>query len=123
MTHNPTRRLFSRSALLALSVLIALFAGPASAVTIPTVPVGNAGNTGEFQFQVQGTIGGVSYDYRIGTTEVTNAQYAEFLNFKAASDPLGLYNTWAAMPAPASRAAVRTAAIRTLRRPTWATSP
>jgi hypothetical protein len=26
-------------------------------------------------------------------TEVTNAQYAEFLNFKAASDPLSLYNT------------------------------
>ena len=28
----------------------------------------------------------------IGTYEVTNAQYAEFLNAKAASDPLGLYN-------------------------------
>jgi formylglycine-generating enzyme required for sulfatase activity len=36
--------------------------------------------------------GGVSYSYRIGTTEVTNAQYADFLNAKAASDPLGLYN-------------------------------
>ena len=37
--------------------------------------------------------GGVTYDYRIGTTEVTNAQYAAFLNAKAASDPLALYNT------------------------------
>ncbi len=36
--------------------------------------------------------GGVAYDYRIGTTEVTNAQYAAFLNEKAKSDPLGLYN-------------------------------
>ena len=37
--------------------------------------------------------GGVSYAYRIGTTEVTNAQYVDFLNAKAASDPLALYNT------------------------------
>jgi formylglycine-generating enzyme required for sulfatase activity len=62
----------------------------ASAVTIPTVQVGNAGNGGEVQSE--GTFGAVSYDYQIATTEVTNAQYAEFLNAKAASDPLGLYN-------------------------------
>jgi formylglycine-generating enzyme required for sulfatase activity len=37
--------------------------------------------------------GAVAYNYHIGITEVTNAQYAEFLNAKAASDPLGLYNT------------------------------
>jgi formylglycine-generating enzyme required for sulfatase activity len=36
--------------------------------------------------------GGVDHACRIGTTEVTNAQYADFLNAKAASDPLGLYN-------------------------------
>jgi formylglycine-generating enzyme required for sulfatase activity len=36
----------------------------------------------------------VPYDYSIGTYEVTNAQYAEFLNAKAASDPLGLYNVF-----------------------------
>ncbi len=58
------------------------------AVEIPTVPVGNAGNAKE-SF---GPYGRVTYDYRIGTTEVTNAQYAAFLNAKAASDPLGLYN-------------------------------
>ncbi len=63
----------------------------ASAVTIPTVPVGNLGNAAD---PLTGNLyGSVSYDYRIGTTEVTNAQYAEFLNFKAASDPLALYNT------------------------------
>ena len=44
--------------------------------------------------------GAVSYDYRIGTNEVTNAQYAEFLNAKAASDPLGLYNTSMGSDAP-----------------------
>ena len=32
------------------------------------------------------------YAYYISKYEVTNAQYAEFLNAKAASDPLGLYN-------------------------------
>src|SRR5262249_8394276 len=42
--------------------------------------------------QSQGCFGSVSYAYQVGTYEVTNAQYAEFLNAKAASDPLGLYN-------------------------------
>ena len=64
---------------------------PASAVTIPTVPVGNAGNAGEVQSQ--GTFGAVAYNYRIGTTEVTNAQYVEFLNAVAATDTYGLYST------------------------------
>jgi formylglycine-generating enzyme required for sulfatase activity len=36
--------------------------------------------------------GAVAYAYRISKHEVTNAQYAAFLNAKAASDPLGLYN-------------------------------
>ncbi len=54
------------------------------------MPVGNAGNATD---PLTGNLyGSVSYDYRIATTEVTNAQYAEFLNFKAASDPLALYN-------------------------------
>jgi hypothetical protein len=49
---------------------------------------GNACDT-----QTQGCFGAVFYTYRIAKQEVTNAQYAEFLNAKAASDPLGLYNT------------------------------
>jgi len=61
----------------------------ALAVTIPTVPVGNAGNAND---PSTGNVhGGVAYRYEIGATEVTNSQYAEFLNAKAASDPLGLY--------------------------------
>ncbi len=92
MMSTTTRRLFSLSAAAALSALLVVTdARPIHAVTIPTVPVGNAGNAGEVQSQ--GTFGAVAYDYLIGTTEVTNAQYVEFLNDKAASDPLALYNT------------------------------
>ena len=42
--------------------------------------------------QPSGCFGAVGYAYSIGTYEITNAQYAEFLNAKAKSDPLGLFN-------------------------------
>jgi formylglycine-generating enzyme required for sulfatase activity len=42
--------------------------------------------------------GAVGYTYRIAAHEVTNAQYAVFLNAKAATDPLGLYSTDMATP-------------------------
>ena len=59
-------------------------------INIDTVFVGDAGNAND-----SAGFGGVSYDYHIGTHEVTNSQYASFLNAKAgsASDPNGLYNT------------------------------
>jgi formylglycine-generating enzyme required for sulfatase activity len=63
----------------------------ASAVTIDWVTLGDPGNACDTQ--TQGCFGAVIYTYRIAKQEVTNAQYAEFLNAKAASDPLGLYNT------------------------------
>ncbi len=69
-----------------------LWAGPtalAAPITIDTVPVGNLGNGADTT-----GFGAVDYSYRIGTTEVTNAQYAAFLNAKAVSDPLGLYSTY-----------------------------
>jgi formylglycine-generating enzyme required for sulfatase activity len=59
----------------------------ASAVTIETVEVGDQGNPSD---PTTG-FGAVGYTYAIGKYEVTNAQYAEFLNAKAKSDPLGLY--------------------------------
>ena len=59
-------------------------------------PIGNPGNACDPQSQ--GCFGAVGYDYYIGTYEVTNAQYAEFLNAKAGSDPLGLYNPTMANP-------------------------
>jgi formylglycine-generating enzyme required for sulfatase activity len=69
--------------------------GSARAVTIDTVPVGNAGNAADTQIMSDGTTGygSVAYNYRIGTTEVTNAQYADFLNAVADTDTYGLYNT------------------------------
>ena len=37
-------------------------------------------------------VGAVAYTYQITTYEVTVAQYCEFLNAKAQSDPYGLYS-------------------------------
>jgi formylglycine-generating enzyme required for sulfatase activity len=68
----------------------------AANITIDTVPIGNAGNAPDQLWPQQNPanvqFGSVSYAYNIGRTEVTNAQYAAFLNAKAESDPLGLYN-------------------------------
>jgi hypothetical protein len=75
---------------LALLLFVTL-AAPASAVTFDWVTVGNPGNACEVQSQ--GCFGAVAETYLIAKYEVTNAQYAEFLNAKAASDPLALYNT------------------------------
>ena len=58
-------------------------------VEIEWVTVGNAGNPAD---PTTG-FGRVCYEYRIGKYEVTNDQYAAFLNAVAASDPNGLYNT------------------------------
>jgi len=63
-------------------------AADAAAVTIDWATVGNAGNAADTT-----GFGAVSYEYRIGKTEVTNAQYAEFLNAVAATDTNNLYNT------------------------------
>lgn len=58
---------------------------------MPTVTIDNPGNAPDpFTGNVHGA---VAYTYNVGRYEVTNAQYAVFLNAKAASDPDGLYNT------------------------------
>jgi formylglycine-generating enzyme required for sulfatase activity len=75
----------ARAAVVALSTSSAL-----AQISIPTVPVGNPGNTGETT--INGTFGGVAYTYNVATTEVTNAQYAAFLNAVAATDTNALYN-------------------------------
>ena len=59
-------------------------------ITIPTVPVGNLGNAPDPS--TGGLYGSVAHGYNIGTTEVTNAQYAAFLNAKARTDTYSLYN-------------------------------
>ena len=76
--------------LAAACAIVVLAPFPASAaVTMDWSTVGNAGNAAD---PVTG-FGSVGHDFRIGTYEVTNAQYAEFLNTVAASDPNDLYNT------------------------------
>jgi sulfatase modifying factor 1 len=86
-----------RAALLRLSLVLSLAMGwSASAVTMDWTPIGNPGNACDPQQDAgagAGCFGSVGYAYNIGTYEVTIAQYVEFLNAKAASDPLGLYNT------------------------------
>ena len=80
-----------------LAGLAALLAAPppSAAVTIDWVAIGNPGNAADTPSSncYAASCGSVSYSYYISKYEVTNAQYAEFLNAKAASDPLGLYNT------------------------------
>ncbi len=67
----------------------------ASAVTIDWVAIGNPGNAADTPSSncLAASCGSVSSSYFISKYEVTNAQYAEFLNAKAATDPLSLYNT------------------------------
>jgi sulfatase modifying factor 1 len=74
---------------LLLATGCALWLGaPASAVTIDWVTVGDPGNAADTT-----GYGAVAETYLIGKYEVTNAQYAEFLNAVADTDTYGLYNT------------------------------
>jgi len=81
-----------------LGVALSLQVDPAAhaqappAVTFDWVTVGDPGNACD-PVGSGNCFGAVGYTYRIATHEVTNAQYAAFLNAKAASDPLALYNT------------------------------
>src|SRR5215510_10306366 len=89
------------SPFVASSVLLLLIASSASAVTMAWTSIGNPGNACDPQpggLFPGGCFGAVGYAYQIGTYEVTNAQYAEFLNAKAASDPLALYDTDMGIP-------------------------
>ena len=75
--------------LLIAAVLSALTLQTSATVTMEWVTVGNPGNAAD---PTTG-LGSVDYEYQIGKYEVTNAQYAEFLNAKAATDSYSLYNT------------------------------
>ena len=102
-------------------VVLSLCSTAATYAWMPeTVPVGNTGNIGQTQYlphnrhvqdqareavcgpfhpfpcdfeYAKGTFGAVGYHYRIGTTEVTNAQYTDFLNAVAETDTHALFNT------------------------------
>ncbi len=66
---------------------------PHGVISLETVLVGEPGNLPD----VHGR-GAVPYVYRIGIYEVTAAQYVEFLNAKAKSNKLGLYEETMAHP-------------------------
>jgi formylglycine-generating enzyme required for sulfatase activity len=64
--------------------------------SLETVPVGNPGNAPDPGLD----LGAVASEYRIGKYEITNSQYAEFLNAVAAIDPNRLYNEDMGNPLP-----------------------
>jgi len=73
---------------LLLVASLGVTASAASAVSIDWVSLGGAGNAAD-----DTGFGAVAYTYKISKYEVTNAQYAEFLNAVAASDTNDLYDT------------------------------
>ncbi|MBM4094100.1 MAG: formylglycine-generating enzyme family protein, partial [Planctomycetes bacterium] len=88
---NKAATLSLPAMLVVLSVVHALpadvFQMPAGLKSLETVVVGDPGNPPD-----DTGFGAVAYPYRIGKYEVTAAQYVEFLNAKAKSDPDG--NLW-----------------------------
>lgn len=66
---------------------------------LDVVRVGQPGNPADTRYFTPG-YGSVGYLYNIGKYEVTAAQYVDFLNAKAKSDPYGLYNANMSNPAP-----------------------
>ena len=85
-------RLAARTLWVPASAALLLFglARPASAVTVDWVTVEGPANACDPREHCFGTVG---VTYQISAFEVTNADYAEFLNAKAADDPLELYDT------------------------------
>jgi len=77
-----------------LTASISAFAGSAAAaVVIEFVPVDDPGNESDILIHcTQTDCGSVATPYVIGKYEVTNQQYAEFLNAVADADPNGLYS-------------------------------
>jgi formylglycine-generating enzyme len=73
---------------LLLIVAVACRNAPADVIFDMTF-ISSPGNSSDYNGH-----GSVSYTYQIGTYEVTVAQYAEFLNAVAASDPHGLYSDY-----------------------------
>ena len=73
---------------LAVLASISLVSPAMATVNIAYTSIGNAGNAADTT-----GYGAVSYGYNIGTYDVTNAQYVEFLNAKGASNSAGIYNS------------------------------
>jgi len=72
-----------------VAAIVAALGSAAIAVNIAIVPVGNVDNSADST-----GYGAVDYKYNIGKHEVSNTEYAQFLNAVATvGDPHGLYNT------------------------------
>lgn len=91
MASRCAPRLPALTALFAAAFAFAFAAPATAAVEIDWVPVSGAGN--DCVEQSNGCFGGVDYLYDISVYEITNEQYAEFLNAVAAADPNGLYKS------------------------------
>ena len=89
MTRMDPCMLLSR--LLVGLAILAMAPAASAEVAFDWVTVGDPGNACDTQ--PQGCIGSVGETYRIAKFEVTNSQYAEFLNAVAATDTHGLYIT------------------------------
>lgn len=92
MIDNVSTRLFKLTVV--ATFILAWSSSPvlADVVSFEWATVGNPGNAGEVQ--ADGTfLGSVGYTYRISKHEVTNAQYACFLNAVATDDLYNLYST------------------------------
>ena len=62
-------------------------------LVISMTTIGNPGNAPDYPYPDPWIpVGSVAYTYQISTYEVTVAQYTEFLNAAAASDPYGLWS-------------------------------
>ncbi|MCP4246446.1 MAG: formylglycine-generating enzyme family protein [bacterium] len=75
--------------MVAVAVVVSACVSTAQALVMDWVTVGDPGNVDDTH---GAGYGGVAATYNIGQYEVTNSQYAKFLNAVAASDPNGLYN-------------------------------
>ena len=78
---SVNRKFLTLAAVLAFTCVVAQAAPP------ELIPVGNTSNKSDAT-----GYGAVSYEYKIGKYEVTNAEYCEFLNAVAKNDPYELYD-------------------------------
>ena len=73
-----------------VALFVASLAATSQAATV-FKDVGDAGNPAQSS-GVNAGLGSVAYNFKMGATEVTTTEYAEFLNEKAKTDNFSLYN-------------------------------
>ncbi|MDR1279539.1 MAG: formylglycine-generating enzyme family protein [Opitutaceae bacterium] len=89
---NTKMNTYNKTVTAALLATLALTGATAfGAIDMAMVKVGDAGNAADGD--TGGIYGAVAYEYQIGKYEVTNAQYAAFLNAVATTDTYSLYHT------------------------------